>query len=92
MNFARRKVERVIIELVPSGKIVVDAVAKPVHMNGVDLYSITVYAHKDDETEAQLFGIEIVNLQTGEVSSRQINLARQDSYAVTIVEILAVEK
>lgn len=85
MRFVKRQVKEVTIKLVPSEVELVHAVQDTNRI-------VQLYAHVDDEVGNQMFGIEVVNTKTGEYTSRQINLAKTDSYTVTIVEILAVEK
>lgn len=85
MRFGRRQVKRIIIKLVNPLELLLDMEAK-------QDCTLTVYAHKDNETETQIFGIERCNTVTGELSTRQIQLAITDSHYVELVEQLEVEK
>lgn len=85
MRFGKREIRAINIKLHNPREILVDSFAS-------DSKLLFVYAHVDSETGSQLFGISSVDKTTGEIVTKDINLSRDVTYSVDIVEILAIEE
>lgn len=84
MNFRKREVTS--IHVSQNKELIFQAVAEK------NKVRVTVWAHKEDETDSQALGIEQVNLHTGEVMTQRINLPVNEFYVISVKELLVIDQ